>query len=153
MPHSSSSLYARFFTSQERQDLEQIPSDDLTGEINLQRTLLVLIQSASPECPIDFKVQLEKTRADNLVIRALLASLRVELNRRSLHPESAQLIQQALHIAAGQMGVPDYLTLPERPFGDDQMVVAECGQKKCAESSQKEPGLDQKIEHNKKECI
>lgn len=150
MSPSSSSLYARFFTPQERQDLAQIPPDDLTGEINLQRNLLVLIHSASPAGSTDFKTLLEKARASNLAVGALIASLRVELNRRGLHPESDQLIQQALHIAAGHLGVPDYLTPSEPPVGVDQGLAVGC-QKKCAGSSQNESGLDRKFENNRKD--
>lgn len=109
MPPDSPSLYACFFTPQERRDLRQVSPDDLTGEINLQRALLVLIQSASPPGPLDFEVQLEKNRASNLVIHSLLVLIRSGSQRRDICPEWAGLLSQAAQDAASRMGVPDYL--------------------------------------------
>ncbi len=51
MPSDSPSIYAQYFTEQERRDLEAVPHDDLTGEIYLLRYLLLLVMSKSPPAP------------------------------------------------------------------------------------------------------
>jgi len=49
----SPSLYTPWFTEQERRDLDAVPHDDLTGEIDLLRYLLVLVMFKSPSAPLE----------------------------------------------------------------------------------------------------
>lgn len=45
MSTESSGLYRPYFTEEERRYLELVPHDDLSGEINLRRRLLIIISS------------------------------------------------------------------------------------------------------------
>jgi len=110
MPSDTTSLYAPYFTEQERRDLDAVPHDDLTGEIFLQRYLLVLVMSRSPSGPLDFDLLLEKNRACNLAIRSLISLIYAELEiRKSKQPESAQFIEEAHYLAAVQLGIADQI--------------------------------------------
>jgi len=110
MPSETSSLYAPYFTEQERRDLDAVPHDDLTGEIFLQRYLLVLVMSRSPSGPLDFDLLLEKNRACSLAIRSLISLIYAELEIRKSKPsESAQFIEEAHYLAAVQLGIADQL--------------------------------------------
>jgi len=53
MPSDTPALYAPWFTEGERRDLQAVPHDDLTGEIDLLRYLLVLVMFKSPSAPLE----------------------------------------------------------------------------------------------------
>jgi hypothetical protein len=59
MSPDSPSIYAPFFTEEERRHLEGIPHDDLTGEIHLLRYLLALVMSKSHPDPQDLELLLQ----------------------------------------------------------------------------------------------
>jgi hypothetical protein len=111
-PTHPASLYDQYFTSEERRDLAAIPHYDLTGEISLQRILLSRLQAAAASRPLDFEMQLDKARLSHIAISALLTL--VNTHRRCADPssDSTTLIDQALRLAAQQLDVPAYLTLP-----------------------------------------
>jgi hypothetical protein len=114
MSAESSGLYHPYFTEQERRDLELVPHDDLTGEINLQRHLLGLVMSKSPP-DLDFNLLLEKNRACNTAIRSLVSLIYAETEiRRNRTPWWEQLIEEACELACEQLGFSNYLS-PERP--------------------------------------
>jgi len=116
MPSDSDtlSLYAPWFTEQERRDLETVPRDDLTGEIYLQRYLLVLVMSRSPSGPLDFDLLLEKNRACNLAIRSLISLIYAELEiRKSKTPEWELFFDAAHLLSAEQLGIVEDVFPPE----------------------------------------
>jgi len=106
MPSDTPSLYAPWFTEQERRDLEAVPHDDLTGEIYLQRYLLVLVMSRSPSGPLNFELLLEKNRACNLAIRSLISLIYAELElRKNRTPDWQLFVEEAHYLAAAQLGI------------------------------------------------
>jgi hypothetical protein len=109
MSRETTSLYHPFFTEEERRDLEGVPHDDLTGEIFLQRYLLVMIMSKSPPAPLEFDLLLEKTRACNLAIRALVSLIKThkELRRNRKQAEWEQFFDAAHLLAAEELGIVD----------------------------------------------
>ena len=114
MSRKTSSLYDPFFTEEERRDLELVPHDDLTGEIYLQRYLLVLIMAKSPPEPLDFELLLEKTRACNLAIRSLISLINAEVeNRKGRKPEWKLAIEAAHLRSAEELGIVDQVFPPE----------------------------------------
>jgi len=115
MSRETTSLYHPFFTEEERRDLEGIPHDDLTGEIFLQRYLLVMVMSKSPPAPLEFDLLLEKTRACNLAIRALLSLINTHLElQKGKQPWWEKLLDEARELACEELGFSNYLsTQPE----------------------------------------
>ena len=113
----SSSLYSPYFTDQERNDLKNLPPDDLTGEIHLQRALLILMQERFPTKISDFNLLLEVARVTNIAIRSLLTLIYAQSENLSQNSWAEQMIEEAYHIAATQMGVYDYLSTA--PAGSD----------------------------------
>jgi len=114
MSNNTSSLYTPYFTEEERRDLEAVPHDDLTGEIFLQRHLLVLVMSRSPSGPLDFELLLEKNRACNLAIRSLVSLIYAELEiRKRKTPEWKQFYDAARLMAAEQLGIVEDAFSPE----------------------------------------
>jgi len=106
MPSDTPSLYAPYFTEEERRDLEAVPHDDLTGEIFLQRHLLVLVMSRSPSGPLEFELLLEKTRACNLAIRSLVSLIYAELELRKGRTPDWKLFVEAAHLlSAEELGI------------------------------------------------
>jgi len=114
MPSETSSLYAPYFTEQERRDLDAVPHDDLTGEIFLQRHLLVLVMSRSPSGPLDFELLLEKNRACTLAIRSLISHIYAELEiRKRKTPEWKKFYDAARLMAAEELGIVEDAFTPE----------------------------------------
>jgi len=108
MPSDTPSLYAPYFTEEERRDLEAVPHDDLTGEICLQRHLLVMVLAKSPPGPLEFELLLEKTRACNLAIRSLISLIYAELEIRKGKTPEWKLFYDAAHLlAAEELGIVD----------------------------------------------
>jgi len=108
MPSDSdaSALYAPWFTEEERRDLQAVPHDNLTGEIYLQRYLLVLVMSRSPSSPLDFELLLQKNRACHLAIRSLISLIYAELEiRKSKTPEWELFVEAAHLLSAEQLGI------------------------------------------------
>jgi len=111
MSRKTTSLYHPFFTEEERRDLELVPHDDLTGEIFLQRYLLVMVMSKSPPAPLDFELLLEKTRACNLAIRSLISLIYAHLEiQKGKQPWWEQLLDEARELACEQLGFSNYLS-------------------------------------------
>jgi len=116
MPSDSDApaLYSPWFTEEERRDLQAVPHDDLTGEIYLQRYLLVLVMSRSPSGPLDFELLLEKNRACNLAIRSLISLIYAELEiRKRKTPEWKQFYDAARLLAAEQLDIVEDAFTPE----------------------------------------
>jgi len=114
MPIDAPALYAPWFTEEERRDLEAVPHDDLTGEIYLQRYLLVLVMSRSPSSPLDFELLLEKNRACHLAIRSLISLIYAELEIRKSKTPEWKLFYDAAHLlAAEQLGIVEDAFSPE----------------------------------------
>jgi hypothetical protein len=108
MSTESTHLYHPFFTEEERRDLEHVPHDDLTGEIYLQRYLLVLVMSKSPPAPLDFELLLEKTRACSTAIRSLISLIYAHLELRKGKKSESELFIEAAHLmAVEQLGIVD----------------------------------------------
>ena len=106
MSRKTTSLYHPFFTEEERRDLEHVPHDDLTGEIFLQRYLLVMVMSKSPPAPLDFDLLLEKTRACNTAIRSLVSLLYAHFELRKGKKPQWELAIEAAHLrSAEQLGI------------------------------------------------
>jgi hypothetical protein len=106
MSRKTTSLYHPFFTEEERRDLEGIPHDDLTGEIFLQRYLLVMVMSKSPPGPLDFELLLEKTRACNLAIRSLVSLINMHMELQKGKPSEWDLFVQGAHLlSAEELGI------------------------------------------------
>jgi len=119
MSRKTTSLYHPFFTEEERRDLEGIPHDDLTGEIFLQRYLLVMVMSKSPPGPLEFDLLLEKTRACNIAIRALLSLINthMQLRKGRKQAEWEQFFDAAHLLSAEQLGIE------EDVFPDDEAAA------------------------------
>jgi len=114
MSNNTSSLYAPYFTEEERRDLDAVPHDDLTGEIYLQRYLLVIVMSRSPSGPLDFDLLLEKNRACNLAIRSLVSLIYAELEIRKRKTPEWELFFDAAHLlSAEQLGIVEDVFPPE----------------------------------------
>jgi len=108
MSTESSGLYHPYFTEEEIRDLEGVPHDDLTGEIHLQRYLLILVMSKSPPAPLEFDLLLEKNRACNTAIRSLITLIYAETEiRRNRRPEWEILFDAAHLMSAEQLGIVD----------------------------------------------
>jgi hypothetical protein len=109
MSRKTTSLYHPFFTEEERRDLEGIPHDDLTGEIFLQRYLLVMVMSKSPPGSLDFDLLLEKTRACNIAIRSLLSLINthMQLRKGRKQAEWEQFFDAAHLLAVEELGILD----------------------------------------------
>ena len=114
MSRKTTSLYHPFFTEEERRDLELVPHDDLTGEIFLQRYLLVMVMSKSPPAPLDFDLLLEKTRACNTAIRSLISLIYAHLEiQKGKQPWWEQLLDEARELACEQLGFSNYLSFSQ----------------------------------------
>ena len=108
MSTKSTGLYRPYFTDEEIRDLEGIPHDDLTGEIHLQRYLLILVMSKSPPGPLEFDLLLEKTRACNLAIRSLVSLINTHIAlRKGKRPEWELIIEAAHLLSAEELGIVD----------------------------------------------
>ena len=108
MSTKSTGLYHPYFTEEEIRDLEGIPHDDLTGEIHLQRYLLVLVMAASPPAPLDFELLLEKTRACGTAIRSLISLIYAHTElRKGKQPWWEQIIEAAHLLSAMQLDIEE----------------------------------------------
>ncbi len=110
------SIYWRYYTEEQREKLRSMKRNELNGEINIMRILLMRFIKREAEAEPKDRCQTEESlRAKSIASMTLSALQKIQVNESAAHPEWEDELEEAYRQAREEMGINDYLERLEPP--------------------------------------